>query len=112
MPIAAGFVIAHYFSLLVFDGRQTFILASDPLGRGADLFGTAARTIDYTVVSTTAIACVQLAAIVLGHLAATVAANDRSIRMFPASIATRVQYPLLAAMVALPCGAVGLVFAP
>ncbi|QJY47910.1 hypothetical protein [Pseudonocardia broussonetiae] len=112
IPIAAGYAIAHYFSLLLFDGQLTIILASDPLGNGTDLFGTANRTVDYAVVGTTTIALVQLGAIVIGHLVATVSAHDRSLRMFPAPIATRVQYPLLAAMVALTCGAVGLVFAP
>jgi hypothetical protein len=112
VPIAAGYAIAHYFSLLLFDGQLTVILAGDPLGNGADLFGAAGRAVDYAVVSTTTIALVQLSAIVVGHLVATVTAHDRSLRMFPAPIATRVQYPLLLAMVALTCGAVGLGFAP
>jgi hypothetical protein len=112
VPIAAGYVIAHYFSLLIFDGQQTLILASDPLGRGTDLFGTAHHIIDYTLVSTTAIALVQILAIVTGHLLATVSAHDQALHTFPAAIARRTQYPLLAIMVTLTIGAVTLVFAP
>jgi hypothetical protein len=112
VPIAAGYAVAHYFSLVMFDGQQAFVLASDPLGTGADLFGTASRAIDYTVVGTTTIALVQLAGIVLGHLAAAVSAHDRAVRLFPPTIAVRIQYPLLAAMLVLTCGAVGLIFAP
>ncbi|MCW0215569.1 MAG: hypothetical protein OJJ54_19615 [Pseudonocardia sp.] len=112
VPIAAGYAIAHYFSLVVFDGQQAVVLASDPFGTGADLFGTATRAIDYAVVGTAAIAVVQLAGIVLGHLAAAVAAHDRAVKLFPPTIAVRIQYPLLAAMVVLTCGAVGLIFAP
>jgi hypothetical protein len=112
VPIAAGYAIAHYFSLLIFDGQQTLILASDPLNRGTNLFGTAHHIINYTVVSTTAIALVQILAIVTGHLVATISAHDRAMQMFPADIATRTQYPLLAIMVALTMGAVTLIFAP
>jgi hypothetical protein len=112
VPIAAGYAIAHYFSLLIFDGQQTLILASDPLDRGTDLFGTAHHIIDYTLVSTTAIALVQILAIVTGHVLATVSAHDRAMKVLPAALATRTQYPLLAVMVALTVGAVTLVFAP
>ncbi len=111
VPIAAGYAIAHYFSLLVFDGQQVFILASDPFDRGADLFGMAGNSVDYTVVGPTTIALVQVGAIVVGHLAAAVSAHDRAVRLFPARQALRTQYPLLAAMVGLTMGAVGLVFA-
>jgi hypothetical protein len=110
VPIAAGYAIAHYFSLLVFDGQQTLILASDPFANGADLLGTAARSIDYTVLSTSTIGAVQVMAIVLGHLVAAVGAHDRAVRLLPAGSAVRTQYPLLAAMVALTMGAVGLLF--
>ena len=110
-PIAAGYAVAHYFSLLVFDGQQTVILASDPMGTGADLIGTAGRAIDYTVVGAVAIAVVQLGGIVIGHLVAAVSAHDQAHRLFPARVALRTQYPMLAAMVALTVGAVALVFA-
>jgi hypothetical protein len=110
-PIAAGYAIAHYFSLLVFDGQQAVILASDPMGTGADLIGTAGRAIDYTVLGTTTIAVVQLGGIVVGHLVAAISAHDQAHRLFPPRLALRTQYPMLAAMVALTVGAVGLVFA-
>jgi hypothetical protein len=104
-PIAAGYAIAHYFSLLVFDGQQAFLLAADPFG------GEAARAVDYTVIGTTAIALVQLGGIVVGHLVAAISAHDQAHRLFPARVALRTQYPMLAAMVALTVGAVGLVYA-
>ncbi|TCK26817.1 hypothetical protein EV378_2662 [Pseudonocardia endophytica] len=110
-PIAAGYAIAHYFSLLVFDGQQTFILAGDPLGTGADLLGLAGTRIDYTLLGPIAIMAVQLLAIVTGHLVASVAAHDRAVRLYRSEDAVRTQYPMLAAMVALTIGAVGLLFA-
>lgn len=52
VPIAAGYAIAHYFSLLLLDGQATWILASNPFGReGVDLFGTYGNAIDYTAIS-------------------------------------------------------------
>lgn len=110
-PVVAGYAIAHYFSLLVFDGQQIIILASDPLGVGADLFGTAGRAVDYTIVGAGAIALVQLGAVVAGHLLAAISAHDQAHRLFPPRVALRTQYPMLGAMVALTVGAVGLVFA-
>jgi hypothetical protein len=110
VPIAAGYALAHYFSLLVFDGQQVLILASDPFVTGDNLFGMAGNSVDYTVVDPTTIALVQVGAIVVGHLAATVSAHDRAVRLFPAKEALRTQYPLLAAMVGLTVGAVGLLF--
>ena len=34
LPIAAGYLVAHYYSLLAFQGPRTLALLSDPLGRG------------------------------------------------------------------------------
>lgn len=110
-PIAAGYAIAHYFSLLVFDGQQTLILASDPFGTGLDLLGTAGSTIEYGLLDPVTIMVVQLLAIVAGHLAASLSAHDRAVRMYPSATAVRTQYPMLAAMVTLTIGAVGLLFA-
>jgi hypothetical protein len=110
-PIAAGYAIAHYFSLLVLDGQRIGILLSDPFGTGADLLGTADATVDYRLVGPVTIMAVQLGAIVLGHIVATVDAHDRALRRHPPALAARTQYPMLAAMVALTVGAVGLLFA-
>ncbi len=79
IPIAAAYVVAHYFSLLAYQGQAGWWLLSDPLGDGSDLFGTAGGSIDYGVVSATAIWYVQVAALVLGHVAALVLAHDRAL---------------------------------
>lgn len=99
VPIALAYAVAHYFSLLVFEGQRFVRLASDPLARGWDLFGTAHNVIDYTAVSVTAIAWVQAAAIVARHVAGVVVAHDRAVAWFPADQANRSQYPLVAVMV-------------
>ena len=43
VPIALAYMIAHYFSQLAYQGQAAIFLASDPLGRGWDLFGGADR---------------------------------------------------------------------
>lgn len=100
VPIAVGYTVAHYFSLVVFQGQAGALLATDPLGLGWDVLGTAGARIDYTVISTRAIALVQVGAIVAGHMVGVVAAHDRAVALLTRRHNRRGQYPLLAAMVA------------
>lgn len=100
VPIALAYVLAHYFSLLVFQGQAAGYLFSDPLGNGSDLLGLANSTIDYGVVSSNTIWYVQVAALVIGHVAGLVLAHDRSLTTYStAALATRSQYWMLAVMV-------------
>ncbi len=100
VPIAAAYTAAHYFSFLVLDGQAVISLASDPFGMGWDLFGTAARPIDYTLASPAAVAWIQTAAIAAGHILAVIAAHDRAVERYRPGLAVRSQYPMLAAMIA------------
>jgi hypothetical protein len=108
VPIAFAYALAHYFSLLVFEGQSAIALASDPLGQGWDLFGTASNAVNFTLVSTSLIAYVQASGIIAGHVAGVVVAHDRALAVFPSKEATRSQYPLLAAMVLFTVGGLAL----
>jgi len=100
IPIALAYLVAHYFSLFVYQGQAMIYLVSDPLGEGADLFGTADNGIDYGLVSAVAIRYVQVGALVIGHVAALVVAHDRALAEFGATQkAVRSQYWMLAVMV-------------
>lgn len=112
VPIAVGYLIAHYFSLLVFGGQQTIGLASDPLVTGANLFGTRGNVIDYSIVSVTQIAFVQVIAVVAGHLCGVVAAHDRAVRLFPRAHAVAGQLPMLVLMVGYTIGGLLLLLSP
>jgi hypothetical protein len=105
VPIALAYAVAHYFSLFVLEGQAVVALISDPLGLGWNLFGTAERAVDFTLLSPDAIAYVQAGAIVAGHVAGVVVAHDRALTLFDKTQATRSQYPLLAAMVIYTVGA-------
>ncbi|MBA2532410.1 MAG: fenitrothion hydrolase, partial [Nocardioidaceae bacterium] len=100
IPIAAAYVVAHYFSLLSYNGQDLWRLASDPLGRGSDLLGGAASGIDHSIVSATAIWYVQVLAFVAGHVAALVLAHDRALVVYgSARAAARSQVVMLVLMV-------------
>ncbi len=100
IPIALAYVVAHYFSLLAYQGQAMASLISDPLGDGSDIFGSAASTIDYGVISATGIWYVQVAALVLGHAAGLTLAHDRALTVYRrVRDATRSQYWMLAVMV-------------
>jgi hypothetical protein len=104
VPIAAAYVVAHYFSLLAYNGQDLWRLASDPLGDGSDLFGGAGSGIDYSVVSATAIWYVQVAALVTGHVIALVLGHDRALALYDdPKQATRSQIVMLVLMVCFTC---------
>ena len=104
IPIAAGYLVAHYFSLLAYNGQDLWRLLSDPLGDGSNWFGGAERDIDYGVVSATGIWYVQVGALVVGHVAALVLAHDRALELYgSARAATRSQVVMLVLMVAFTC---------
>lgn len=100
LPIGVAYLVAHYLSLLAFQGQAMLYLASDPLGRGSDLLGTADRAIDYTWLSSTSIWYLQVAALLAGHVAGLVLAHDRALARFgDPREATRSQYWMLGVMV-------------
>ncbi len=100
VPIALAYVVAHYFSLLAYQGQAMAYLVSDPLGRGSNVFGTADQTIDYGVVSANGIWYVQVGSLILGHVAALVLAHERALVFYrDPQKATGSQYWMLAVMV-------------
>lgn len=106
IPIALAYLVAHYFSLFVFQEQAQFTyLLSDPLGTGhTDLFGTAGAGVNYNVLSANAIWYVQVAALVIGHVCGLMLAHDRALVYWPDyKKATASQYWMLAVMVAFTC---------
>jgi hypothetical protein len=100
-PIAAAYVLAHYLSLLVFQGQAVAYLASDPLGDGSDLLGTANVGIDYTALASNTIWYLQVGFLLVGHAFALVLAHDRALVIYGAGPAViRSQLWMLGVMVA------------
>ncbi len=106
IPIAFAYLVAHYFSLFVFQEQAQFTyLLSDPLGTATtDLFGTASGGIDFKILSANAIWYVQVGALVIGHVAGLTLAHDRATAYWgDYRQAARSQYWMLAVMVAFTC---------
>jgi hypothetical protein len=106
IPIALAYLVAHYFSLFVFQEQAQFTyLLSDPLGTAStDLFGTASGGIDFGILSSTAIWYIQVGALVVGHVLGLTLAHDRALVYWPDyRQASRSQYWMLAVMVAFTC---------
>lgn len=100
VPIALAYVLAHYVSLLLLQGQALWFLASDPLGRGDNLFGTADRSIDYTFIGAETFWYLQVGFVVAGHVAGLVLSHDRALALYEdAKSAVRSQYWLLGVMV-------------
>jgi hypothetical protein len=105
IPIALAYLVAHYFSLFVFQEQAQFtFLLSDPLGNGSDYFGTADGSIDYALIGATEVWYVQVGALVLGHVTGLVLAHDRALALYrDVRSATRSQYWMLAVMICFTC---------
>lgn len=104
IPIAFAYVLAHYFSLLVWQGQAIGYLASNPLGHHADLFGSARWHINYNFIDSNAIWYVQVAALVIGHVCGLTLAHDRALAAYRGTLeAVRSQYWMLAVMVTFTC---------
>jgi hypothetical protein len=100
VPIAFAYLVAHYFSLFVIYGQFSIALASDPFGRGWDLFGTAGVQPNLALLAPNTVWYVQVASLVVGHVSGLAVAHDRAVALFERrSDALRSQYPMLALMV-------------
>ena len=109
VPIAFAYMAAHYFSLFVINGQFIYSLASDPFGRGWDLFGTADFAPNLTIVSTNTIWYVQVASLAIGHVAGLTVAHDRAVSLFEnRGQALLSQVPMLVLMVLYTLGGVWL----
>jgi hypothetical protein len=100
VPIALAYVAAHYLTQFLYQGQAFVFLASDPLGHGWNLFGTATKGIDYGIIGATATWYWQVAFVVVGHVAGLALAHDKAIDMYTNTrVAVRSQYWMLGIMV-------------
>jgi hypothetical protein len=100
VPIGFAYVLAHYFSLLVWQGQAIGYLASNPLGHGTNYLGTADWHVDYAFLGSTAIWYIQVLALVSGHVSGLALAHDRALATYRSvQEAVRSQYWMLVVMV-------------
>jgi hypothetical protein len=112
VPIIVGYFVAHYVNYFVEVGWDTLVLASDPLGTGADWLGTGdLDRITWLSYHPTLLATIKVLAVVTGHVVAVVAAHDRSIQVLPPRHQLTGQLPMLFAMILFTVGGLYLLFA-
>ena len=97
IPVAAGYIVAHYLAFALLQGPQGVVLAADPFGLGWDLVPV--TVVPSIVLPATVTALLQVGAIVVGHLVAVVCVHDRALDVLPARSTRRAQVPLLVVMV-------------
>ena len=107
LPIAVGYLLAHYFTYLVVDGQRLIIAISDPLQQGRDLFGTAFFQPSSSWLPPGFVWTLQLGAVVGGHMIGAWAGHVVAAGAIRSSAASAIreirmrQVPLAVVMVAL-----------
>ena len=102
VPIAIAYWLAHGMSLLAYQGQALWWLASDPLGRGWNVFGTATAVANYGVIGPETMWYLQVLIVVGGHVAGLAVAHQLALQHFSSrGAAARTQIPMLCVMVAL-----------
>ncbi len=108
IPIAAGYLVAHYFTYVLIDGQRIVVALADPLQLGSDLgnFGWAFYEPSSSWLPPGLVWTVQLAAVVGGHMLGAwaghvVAARQSGAARGATSDHRRRQIPLAMIMVAL-----------
>ncbi len=91
VPIAAGYTVAHYVTLLLVEGPRGLAQLVAP---GAALGPVTA------VPAPVVVAGIQIGAVLVGHVTAVVAAHDRSVTLLPEHRRLADQVPLVLLMVA------------
>ncbi len=102
VPIAVGYLVAHYLTYLLGDGQRIVVAISDPLQLGWDLFGTAFYEPGTDWIPPALLWTVMLAAVVGGHVLGAWSGHVVAVRDAPARSDVRLrQVPLAALMVGL-----------
>lgn len=82
LPIVIVYHVTHYYTLIETQGIKILALASDPFGWGWNLFGTADWFPGQIVPNPSVVWHVQVALILLGHVASVVIAHLEALRLF------------------------------
>jgi hypothetical protein len=100
IPIALAYHIAHNFSSLIIQGQNIFILSSDPLNQGWNIFGTANFYPNISILDAKTVWYVALVSIVVGHVVSIALTHLVAIKEFRNSaIAGKAVFPLTMLMI-------------
>ncbi|MEX1344945.1 MAG: hypothetical protein AB1Z63_09765 [Candidatus Limnocylindrales bacterium] len=68
VPVAVGYLVAHYLTFLLVEGQRIVVALSDPFQQGWDLFGTVTYEPSGDFLSASVVWTMQVIAVVLGHV--------------------------------------------
>jgi hypothetical protein len=68
VPVAVGYIVAHYLTYLLVDGQRIVVALSDPLQQGWDLFGTVQFEPREDFLASSVVWTMQVSAVVIGHV--------------------------------------------
>lgn len=77
LPIAVGYLVAHYLTYLLVDGQRIIVAISDPLQNGSNLLGTAFYEPTGDFLAPGLVWTMQLASVVGGHMLGAWAGHAR-----------------------------------
>jgi hypothetical protein len=105
LPIAVGYLVAHYLTYLLISGQLIVVAVSDPFQRGWNIFGTLFYEPSSTWLPPGLVWTLQLAAVVGGHMVGAWAGHAAAVADTPPGTPIRKvrlrQLPLAIVMVAL-----------
>ena len=110
IPIAAGYLVAHYWSLWVWEGTNGLAKMSDPLGTGANWLGTAGLSPSAALIAPGWSPASRSSPSSPVTSSGVVVAHERAITLFPRRAAVLGQVPLLVLMVGYTVGGLTLLF--
>ncbi|MDQ3324237.1 MAG: hypothetical protein M3529_00565 [Actinomycetota bacterium] len=112
VPIAVGYIGAHYLTLLLESGQRYLVYLSDPLVTGRhDYLGTIDwETHFFLSVRPGLLAGLKVALVIAGHVLAVVAVHDRALRVLPSRAAVTGQLVMLVVMLGYTVGGLLLLF--
>lgn len=100
VPVAVGYLVAHYLTYLLVEGQRLAVALSDPLQQGWDLFGTVGWEPRDDWLATSLVWTLQVTAVVLGHVVGAWLGHT-AIRRESATGRHVSQWPLAALMIGL-----------
>lgn len=100
VPVAVGYLVAHYLTYLLVEGQRIVVALSDPLQQGWDLLGTAHWEPQQDWLAGSLVWTVQVSAVVIGHVVGAWMGHS-AIRRTRATGRRVSQWPLAALMVAM-----------
>ena len=100
VPIALAYNLSHYLSFILITGQQIIPLASDPLGTGLNLFGTAEYIPNIGIIDARFAWIASVVSLVVGHIISVYIAHIIALRRTRNHVqAVKSQYPMLVLMV-------------